>query len=207
MMRIGIDFDNTIVNYDTLFHKVAVEQAVIPAHTPPTKLAVRDHLRAVDKEDVWTEMQGYVYGARMHEAEAYPGVLDFMRWARTRSVDLCIISHKTRHPFLGPKYDLHVAAGRWVETQLVADGLPLVAPGKVHFELTKDSKLQRIGTAGCDWFIDDLPEILLAEAFPSEAKKLLFDPDAHHSDAAALQRVACWAEIRSHFESLCKPNH
>jgi hypothetical protein len=207
MMRIGIDFDNTIVNYDTLFHKVAVEQGAIPAQTPATKLAVRDHLRAVGHEDVWTEMQGYVYGARMHEAEAYAGVMDFMRWARTRSLELCIISHKTRHPFLGPKYDLHEAAGRWVETQLMADGRALVTPGNVYFELTKDSKLQRIGTAGCDWFIDDLPEILMAEAFPRATKKLLFDPDAHYSDAATLQRVACWAEIRSHFEGLCKPTH
>ena len=30
MMRIGIDFDNTIVSYDTLFHKVAVEQGAVP---------------------------------------------------------------------------------------------------------------------------------------------------------------------------------
>ena len=28
-MRIGIDFDNTIVSYDALFHKVAREQGVI----------------------------------------------------------------------------------------------------------------------------------------------------------------------------------
>jgi hypothetical protein len=42
-------------------------------------------LRALGKEDVWTELQGYVYGARMAEAEAYPGVLDFMCWgARLR---------------------------------------------------------------------------------------------------------------------------
>ena len=28
---IGIDFDNTIVRFDTLFHRAAVEQAVDPA--------------------------------------------------------------------------------------------------------------------------------------------------------------------------------
>ena len=109
-MRVGIDFDNTIVNYDTLFHKVALEQGVIPKTLAASKLAVRDHLRAIDKEHVWTEMQGYVYGARMEEAAMYPGVLDFLRWANLQGIGLAIVSHKTRHPFIGPKYDLHAAA-------------------------------------------------------------------------------------------------
>ena len=44
-MRIGLDFDNTIVSYDALFHRVAREQDVVPANTPVNKIAVRDHLR------------------------------------------------------------------------------------------------------------------------------------------------------------------
>ena len=207
MMHIGIDFDNTIVSYDTLFHKVAVEQGMIPAQTPPTKLAVRDHLRTTGKEEVWTEMQGYVYGARVDEAEAYPGVLDFMRWARGRSLDISIVSHKTRHPFIGPKYELHQAARSWIETHFVDDGKPLVPPGNVYFELTKDDKLRRISAAGCDWFIDDLPEILLAEAFPGSAKPILFDPETHHAGEKTLTHMTTWDEIQRHFENLCAPNH
>ena len=134
-MRIGIDFDNTIVSYDALFHKVALEQDVIPARLAPTKLAVRDYLRRQDREDVWTEMQGTVYGARMDEAAAYPGVIEFLRWARGEGVALSIISHKTRHPFIGPKYDLHEAARRWVESHLYEGGRPLVQPQAVFFEL------------------------------------------------------------------------
>ena len=95
-MLIGIDFDNTIVSYDTLFHKVAREQGVVPDTTPQNKVAVRDHLRTIGKEDVWTEMQGYVYGARMEEAEAYPGVIDFFRWARAFGLPLC--TRKTIKP-------------------------------------------------------------------------------------------------------------
>ena len=41
-MRIGLDFDNTIVTYDSLFHKVATEQGLVPASLPVSKLAVRD---------------------------------------------------------------------------------------------------------------------------------------------------------------------
>lgn len=204
-MLIGIDFDNTIVSYDTLFHKVATEQGAVPGSTPPTKLAVRDHLRAIDKEDVWTEMQGYVYGARMGEAEAYPGAIDFFRWARASCVVVCIVSHKTLHPFIGPQYDLHRAARDWIATHLVDEQGALVAPEQVFFELTKESKWSRIAATGCDWFIDDLPEILLAEAFPNHVGRILFDPETHHVAGGGLTRFCNWSDIRRHFERQCSP--
>ena len=48
-MLIGLDFDNTIVSYDALFYKVAIEQKVVPASLPVNKVAVRDHLRSINK--------------------------------------------------------------------------------------------------------------------------------------------------------------
>lgn len=203
-MQIGIDFDNTIVSYDALFHRVALEQGVIPSGLPPSKLAVRDYLRGQEREDVWTEMQGTVYGARMDEAAAYPGVLEFLRWARDAGLRLSIISHKTRHPFIGPKYDLHQAARRWVETHLNDGGRPLVQPQAVFFELTKEEKIACIGKTGCDYYIDDLPEILLAPEFPAATRRILFDPDAHHRDSGSLRRVESWSEALAHIQQACR---
>ena len=37
-MLIGVDFDNTIVCYDGLFHRVAVEQGLIPQKFPRVKV-------------------------------------------------------------------------------------------------------------------------------------------------------------------------
>jgi hypothetical protein len=195
-VRIGIDFDNTIVNYDALFHKVALERGVIPPALAATKLAVRDHLRAIGKEDIWTEMQGYVYGARMDEAAMYPGVLDFFRWARVEEINLAIVSHKTRHPFLGPQYDLHRAARAWVDNHLVDGGEPLVAPPEVYFELTKEEKIRRIGALACDSFIDDLPEIFQAADFPAATRRILFDPDAHHPPLPGIDAVHGWIDAQ-----------
>ena len=59
-MIIGLDFDNTIVSYDSLFHKVSVEQNLINEIFEVNKIKIRDYLRSVNKEDAWTEMQGYV---------------------------------------------------------------------------------------------------------------------------------------------------
>ncbi|MCE2949601.1 MAG: HAD family hydrolase [bacterium] len=204
-MRIGLDFDNTIVSYDALFHRVALDQGEIPASLPANKVAVRDHLRKAGREPVWTEMQGTVYGARMDEAAAYPGVVDCLRWLRSRGIPVAIMSHKTRHPFLGPAYDLHAAAVAWIAHHLVdADG-PLVDPAHVHFEVTKEGKLDRVGEWGATHFVDDLPEILLHPAFPRDAQPLLFDRDGHHAALDALPAVSSWAALQQYLEAAWTP--
>lgn len=180
-MKIGFDFDNTIVSYDALFHTVAREQNLIPDTIPVNKVAVRDHLRSLGQETRWTEMQGYVYGARMDEALAYPGIIEFFERAATLGHELVIVSHKTKHPFLGFPYDLHAVARSWVKSHLVTSHKPLLSEQSVFFELTKEAKLDRIADLGCEVFIDDLPEILTAPLFPKTTRPLLFDPDSNHN--------------------------
>lgn len=198
-MRIGFDFDNTIVCYDTLFHKVALEQGVIDSSIPVNKLAVRDHLRATEREYIWTEMQGYVYGERLLEAEAYPGVIDVIKRLKAAGYTLGIMSHKTKHPYKGKQYDLHAAAKRWIEKYLVDDGELLISPENTYFEIAKEGKISRIEKFACDVFIDDLPEILQTEKFPSRAKRYLFDPDKHHGEKELgdIEVVGTWAEFEN----------
>ena len=202
-MRIGLDFDNTIVSYDALFHKVAREQDLVPPATPLNKLVVRDYLRKTGQEDRWTEMQGEVYGARMNEAQAYIGVVDFMRQAKKAGHMLAIISHKTRRPFAGPQYDLHAAASGWIVHHLVSDGEPLIPATQIFFELTKQEKIARIADFACDVYIDDLPEILLAEGFPITTERLLFDPEQHHVEAEhhGLKPFLSWSGIADYIYS------
>jgi len=197
-MLIGLDFDNTIVSYDMLFHKVATEQNVIPPSTPINKIAVRNHLRNIGKEDIWTEMQGYVYGVRMQEAEPYTGVLDFIVRAKKNGHRLCIISHKTKFPFLGPKYDLHLSAIKWIETHLLSgEGEALFLKSDYFFEITKDEKVKQIKDCGCDLYIDDLPEILMNDSFPQNTVKYLFDPEKNYSsnEFPQLKLAFSWDQI------------
>jgi hypothetical protein len=200
-MHIGLDFDNTVVSYDALFHKVALEGRWITAAVPISKVSVRDHLRAIGQESVWTEMQGYVYGARMDEAVVYPGVVECLVWARANGIPVSIVSHKTRHPFLGKQYDLHSAARHWINLFLSDAAGPLVPADRVYFEPTKETKLQRIADVGCTVYVDDLPEILLAKGFPNATTKLLFDPDSHHR-AHDLHRLPHWTDVHSALENL-----
>jgi hypothetical protein len=198
-MRIGVDFDNTIVCYDRIFHNIALEKSLIPEDLPASKGSVRDYLRQMDKEDVWTELQGYVYGARMVEADPFPAVYDFFAECREKGVSVFIISYRTRYPFLGEKYDLHKSAYDWLrEYNFLNESNGLLTPDRVFFELTKSAKLERIAAAMCDYFIDDLPEFLNEPEFPTATKKILFDPNNQHLENN-LMRISSWQQVRDIF--------
>lgn len=181
-MRIGIDFDNTIACYDGVFHRAAVERGLIEESLGTDKNTVRNYLREIGKEDDWTKLQGYVYGARMDLVAVYEGFLAFVMQARRQGHDLVIISHKTRKPFMGPPYDLHDAARSFLENQNIVS--PEHVPN-VFFELTLDEKVARIKSENCDVFVDDLPELLGHENFPQHVRGLLFDPAGHFPGGVA----------------------
>lgn len=197
-MAIGIDFDNTIVSYDRVFHLVARERELIDETVAVSKIAVRDTLRSLGREDDWTEMQGYVYGARMADAQPFPGAIDALSYLRRRQsgLTLKIISHKTRYPFIGRQYDLHAAARSWMEDVLRDDEGALFGSDDIRFCETKEEKVAAIEAASCDLFIDDLPEILNSPGFPAATRRLLFDPEGNHASHSHLERVVSWEEIR-----------
>ena len=69
MIRLGLDFDNTIINYESLFHKVAVERGLIPKKLPAHKKIIRDFLIEKQIEEEFTLIQAEVYGKRILEAK------------------------------------------------------------------------------------------------------------------------------------------
>ena len=174
-MVLGVDFDNTIVRYDDLFHRVAVERGLIPADLTPRKNDVRDFLRRQNRERDWTELQGFVYGPRMAEARPFPGVLEFFSRAVRSGLKLYIISHKTRTAVLGPAYDLQQTARDWLAAQGFFDPARVgLSPDRVRFGATRPEKIRFIRETGCTHFIDDLEETFLEETFPPGVVKILF---------------------------------
>jgi hypothetical protein len=177
-MRIGIDFDNTIACYDGVFHAAAVERGLISEDISRDKNSVRDFLNSSGRKDVFTELQGYVYGSRMDLVACYPGVRDFITAAVLKNYEIFIISHKTRHPILGPRHDMHAAARAFlIDRRIVGDDG--VHAEKVFFELTKEDKLARATQLRVDVFIDDLPEILAMTGWSKHVRAILFEPDGH----------------------------
>ena len=69
MTILGLDFDNTIVTYDKVFHKIALKKLLIEKTIPEDKIAIRNFLRESGREDEFTTLQGEVYGKYILEAE------------------------------------------------------------------------------------------------------------------------------------------
>lgn len=195
MLTVGIDFDNTIVSYDAVFHKTALEKGLIPGELPVTKEKVRNYLRQSGLEQEWIKLQGCVYGKKMLEAKPFPGVLDFFKMSKNLDIDIRIISHRTLRPFLGPEYDLHQAAKEWIEYNNFYEQTGL-SKKKVFFEFTRDEKIERIKLEKCEIFIDDLPEFILSPKFPVNVKSILFDPENQYSGDKTLARINSWNQIQ-----------
>jgi len=175
-MHVGLDFDNTIVTYDRLFHLAALERGLITAGVPARKRDVRDAIRLrPGGEDAWTELQGVVYGRRMSEADPAPGVEAFLAACAAAGVRVSIISHKTEFPAIGERVNLRDAARAW----LAARGLLArhgIDPADVLFLGTLAEKLAAIADRACTHFVDDLVEVLGHPAFPPGVERLLYAP-------------------------------
>jgi len=195
-MVIGFDFDNTIVSYDLLFKKLALEHGLVPEDFPANKTLVRDHLRATGREPLWTAMQGEAYGPRMGEAVAFPGVKNAIARLIQCGVEVRIVSHKTKFPISGPQFDLHGAAHAWLEKENFWAAVVGMRREQAFFEPTKELKFARIAAECCEAFIDDLPEILLAPLFPRNVRRYLFDPEGVHAPREGLQVLSSWDEFR-----------
>lgn len=195
-MVLGVDFDNTIVRYDELFHQVAVERGLIPADLNPRKNDVRDFLRRQHREQDWTELQGSVYGPRMAEARPFPGVLEFFSRAVKSGLELYVISHKTRTAVLGPAYDLQQTARNWLTAQGFFDPARVgLSPDCVRFGATRAQKIRHIREAGCTHFIDDLEETFLEETFPPGVVKILFGASERPPGLPGVHVAEDWSQI------------
>lgn len=193
-MRIGIDFDNTIVRYDEVFYRLAHQRGLIPASVAVTKQAVRDSLRSRGKESDWIELQGEVYGARMEEAAPFDGVLAFLKRCENEGQKFFIISHKTETPVAGQPYNLHNAARAWLSSH----GIASTPAEGVVFEPKRSDKLQRIQQLGCTHFVDDLSEFLTEPKFPRGVERLLFDPQSNNPPDPRYRRMESWQHCEQH---------
>lgn len=196
-MLIGLDFDNTIVCYDSAIAELAKEIPDLPADLPRTKLGLRGHLRAEGREREWTAFQGTLYGPGMRHADPFDGAISVMQELEAAGHQLVIVSHRSLHPYAGPQYDLHAAARNWVAERLQNEGLFLSGNGRnpVNFLQTREAKLATIERLGCTVFLDDLPELLDAPEFPVETVGILFDPNGELPEEKRNLRIQAWTQL------------
>ncbi len=200
-MRIGLDFDNTIVCYDEAVNIISNKLHKLPVEVERSKKGIRDYLRGVGRELDWTEFQGELYGPGMVYARPYKGAIETMEALGLQGHDLRIVSHRSRNPYAGVQYDLHAAAKDWIEKVLQKRGLFLPTEisrdnGRIiNFMESRKAKLERIAEVRCDIFVDDLPEVLDAPEFPKNTSRVLFCPEGKNSNRKEYDSISSWADL------------
>jgi hypothetical protein len=191
---LGLDLDNTIVSYENVFRQAARERGITVPTGVSAKNALRDHYHRIGDPDEFTRLQGFSYGLGMKTAEPYPAFPEALQGLLASGWQVWIISHRTRHPILGPREDLHAAAREWLSRLGLFSGQSRRVAG-VHLEETREGKLARIRERGCTAFVDDLLEVLRHPGFPASCRGLWFAPAAREADYPEGKVVRSWLEL------------
>src|SRR3990167_4986523 len=182
-MRIGIDFDNTIICYDQLFCDLAKSWQLLDSHWQGNKQAVKEMMHALPEGDlIWQRLQGKAYGEFIQQATLFVGFKEFIAAARALSyVEIFIVSHKTELGHFDEKnISLRDAARDFLQCQGFFDEGPYyINQSNVFFETTREEKIERIRSLQCTHFIDDLTEVLDHPLFPQSVQRILFQSGAH----------------------------
>jgi hypothetical protein len=196
-VRIGIDFDNTIICYDKVFAAAARQRGLVPEGWDGLKTDVRDFLRSRSGGELaWQGLQGFVYGKGIGGAEVYPGVREFLAACRKAGASVYIVSHKTQFGHQDPdRVDLREAARDWLRSaDLVDTADAAISLGNVYFEDTLAAKVERLASLQLDIFIDDLAEVFEQPHFPRTTRSILFT-QARPPHPGHCAPLATWADI------------
>ncbi len=186
-LHIGIDLDNTIIDYDAAFAAAARELGIDAAGG---KTALRDRIRSLDGgEAVWMRVQAQVYGPGIGAARLFDGVDAFIARARERGIALTIVSHKSEFAAAAPGGpNLRACATAFVRERGI--DVPLC------FESSREEKCRRIAACGATHFVDDLVEVFADPAFPPRVQRWLFAPHGAPAGGPASRVFASWHEVR-----------
>tara|TARA_Y100000591_G_scaffold325094_1_gene345524 strand:+ start:1554 stop:3071 length:1518 start_codon:yes stop_codon:yes gene_type:complete len=165
-MRIGIDLDNTIINYENSYSHFFKSSKKI------NKQEIKKILFNKKKVDKWQSLQSKIYSKGLKYASCYDGVLNFLQFLNNQKIKFFIISHKSIKPYTNEKINLRKYAKKWIDKNIRKK--IKISEENIFFEDTNSKKLNRIKSLKLDYFIDDLENILIN--LPNEIKKIYFNP-------------------------------
>ena len=99
-MIVGIDLDNTLIDYKGLFYKAAIELKLINNKVYRSKDELKEILDKAN-DNSFSILQGYVYGKAIKQATPTTGCIKALNALKKHGYEIKIISHKTRWPYYG----------------------------------------------------------------------------------------------------------
>lgn len=198
-MRIGIDFDNTLAIYDRVFTMLAKKYGYLEIEENLTKEKIKQNILKIEGGDIkWQMLQGQAYGRFMSFADIANGAENFLLRSKLRGHDVFIVSHKTKFGHFDESLTpLRLEALKWMdEKKFFSPEKFGINKDNVFFLDTREEKVLKIAELNCDYFVDDLKEVLIDISFPNAPKKILYSPHGSCNDSDFLS-ISNWDDIGS----------
>ena len=169
-MRIGFDFDNTIVDYDLVFTQIADELNLEYLDSP--KNSIKNYYEIeLGQPNSWKKIQFKVYCELISKISPSEKFITFLNWLIDNKHDIFIVSHKTQNIRINNKnLNLRQPAKKWIEKNI-----PNFNKERLFFESSAIAKIRKIKSLNLDFFVDDLVTILNHRQFPHVTKKILIN--------------------------------
>ena len=190
-MRIGFDFDNTIVDYDLVFTQIANELNLEYLDSP--KNSIKNYYEVeLGQPNSWKKIQFKVYCELISKIAPSEKFITLLNWLINNSHDIFIVSHKTQNIKINNKnLNLRQPAKKWIE-----DNIPTFNKERIFFESSAIAKIRKIKSLNLDFFVDDLMTILNHRQFPHVTKKILFNSSLHKLNKIYI--ASNWEEVKKY---------
>lgn len=193
LKRIGLDLDNTIIDYSNAAKKYAESMGL---ENIENLASLRNALKGIS-DWKWQEAQAWIYSSGIDFATPSSGWNYFINSASKCDWELFIVSHKTRFSsVMFESSDLHYSATRWLESRLKVGEISQLKG--IYFESSRQAKIERISYLNLSIFVDDLPEVLNDSNFPENVKAILYDPNNTYESTEIYSRIGSLSEICLH---------
>lgn len=173
-LRIGIDLDNTIVDYRKAYINFLNNNNIKYSYNKMSKDLAKSILQNLGGDKLWQKCQFEVYSYKVSGAETAPGLVEFITAAQ-KHAELFIISHKSKFAAFDFKKtkDLRECAMAWLNNKSLVqeNSIPL---RNIYFADTIEKKISLIDELKLTHFVDDLEEIINHSDFPKSVQGILF---------------------------------
>lgn len=177
-MIVGIDFDNTIINYDVLFIQAATSHGWLENYSLTKQEVKQGLINKYGDDSKWQILQAEIYGKHITQATLYANCYEFIQLVIQSGATVYIVSHKTEFSNFDGKTKLIEPAIQWLKKKKIVGFQGLIPIKQLSFHATRDEKIKKIRQLNCDIFIDDLAEVLRDKQFPDKTFGILFSKKA-----------------------------
>jgi hypothetical protein len=187
----GFDLDNTLIDYSAAVEEYCRIMTIIPC----TNIGMlREQLRKNNVSDYeWQLAQGWLYTEGLQFAQVGLGSVDLCSYLTQAGYRLYIVSHKTTHtPEFCGNIPLHDLANNWIQKSTIANYFKETE--QIHYESTRELKVQKIKELALNYFVDDLEEIFNESKFPSNTKSFLINKSS--SQNSKVKCVSDFSDIK-----------